>query len=286
MEHLAKAGINCPTPVRDAQGRVLRTLAGRPAALVTFLEGVWIRRPQPRHCAGRRRGAGAAASGRPRLLPDSAPTRLGLAGWRPLLERFRQRAGEIAPGSAAVIEQELDPSGGALADGPGAGHHPRRPVSRQRVLSRRQALRPHRLLLRLQRCARLRHRRHPQRLVLRERPFLQHHQGPGAAQGLPERAPARRRRARGPAAAGARRGAALPADARLRLAAHGERRAGQPQGPARVSAPAQVSPQRTRRQRVRPGGPPDERQRQACRRRLHGRCLLAETRVPAAGARS
>ena len=50
MEHLAKAGINCPTPVHDAQGRVLRTLAGKPAALVTFLEGVWIRRPQPRHC--------------------------------------------------------------------------------------------------------------------------------------------------------------------------------------------------------------------------------------------
>src|SRR5215831_8130782 len=51
MEHLATAGINCPTPVHDGQGRVLRTLAGKPAALVTFLEGVWIRRPQPRHCA-------------------------------------------------------------------------------------------------------------------------------------------------------------------------------------------------------------------------------------------
>src|ERR1700741_4434382 len=51
LEHLSTAGITCPTPVRDTQGRVLRTLAGRPAALVTFLEGVWVRRPQPRHCA-------------------------------------------------------------------------------------------------------------------------------------------------------------------------------------------------------------------------------------------
>ena len=50
MEHLAKAGINCPTPVHDTEGRVLRTLASRPAAIITFLEGVWIRRPQPRHC--------------------------------------------------------------------------------------------------------------------------------------------------------------------------------------------------------------------------------------------
>ena len=41
---LPDAGARC-------QGRMLRTLAGRPAALVTFLEGVWIRRPQPRHCA-------------------------------------------------------------------------------------------------------------------------------------------------------------------------------------------------------------------------------------------
>src|SRR5215470_9898174 len=49
MEHLARAGLT-PTPVRDAKGRLLRELAGRPAALVTFLEGVWLRRPQPRHC--------------------------------------------------------------------------------------------------------------------------------------------------------------------------------------------------------------------------------------------
>src|SRR4029450_8176079 len=49
MEHLARAGIT-PTPVRDVQGRMLRQLAGKPAALVTFLEGVWIRRPQARHC--------------------------------------------------------------------------------------------------------------------------------------------------------------------------------------------------------------------------------------------
>ena len=67
MEHLSKAGINCPTPVHDAQGRVLRTLAGRPAALVTFLEGVWIRRPQPRHCLAVGEALGQAASGRQRL---------------------------------------------------------------------------------------------------------------------------------------------------------------------------------------------------------------------------
>ena len=51
MEHLAAAGITCPLPVRDREGRILRELAGRPAALISFLEGVWIRRPGLVHCA-------------------------------------------------------------------------------------------------------------------------------------------------------------------------------------------------------------------------------------------
>jgi len=32
MEYLAAAGITCPLPVRDREGRILRDLAGRPAA--------------------------------------------------------------------------------------------------------------------------------------------------------------------------------------------------------------------------------------------------------------
>ena len=107
MEHLAKAGLNCPTPVRDANGRMLRELAGKPAALVTFLEGVWIRRPQPRHCA-----AVGQAMARLHMAGQSfglnRANALGLADWRPLFERFRPRAEEIGPGLAAAIAQELD----------------------------------------------------------------------------------------------------------------------------------------------------------------------------------
>src|SRR5262245_56567992 len=33
MEHLARCGINCPTPVRDRAGNALGSLAGRPAAI-------------------------------------------------------------------------------------------------------------------------------------------------------------------------------------------------------------------------------------------------------------
>src|SRR5579863_942893 len=51
MEHLAGRGITCPQPVKNRAGHVLGKLAGRPAALVTFLDGMWIRRPTAAHCA-------------------------------------------------------------------------------------------------------------------------------------------------------------------------------------------------------------------------------------------
>ena len=50
MEHLAARGLTCPQPVRSRSGEALGTLARRPAAIVTFLDGVWIRRP---NAAGR-----------------------------------------------------------------------------------------------------------------------------------------------------------------------------------------------------------------------------------------
>ena len=187
MEHLAKAGLNCPTPVHDAQGRMLRTLAGKPAALVTFLEGVWIRRPQPRHC-----GALGQAMASLHLAGQSFALRranaLGVAGWRPLYQRFQPRADEIAPGLAAIIEQELDHlEANWPADLPQGIIHADLFPDNAFFLGD-QLSGADRLLLRLQRCAGLRRRHRAERLVLRERPRLQHDQGPGAAQGLPERA--------------------------------------------------------------------------------------------------
>src|SRR5882757_9329532 len=51
MEHLAARGITCPQPVKNKQGGMLGTIAGRPAAIVTFLDGLWIRKPTAGHCA-------------------------------------------------------------------------------------------------------------------------------------------------------------------------------------------------------------------------------------------
>ncbi len=106
MEHLAAAGLSCPTPVRDLAGRNLRQLEGRPAALVSFLEGLWIRKPAVEHCA-----AIGEALARLHLAGRSFPLRrengLGLASWRPLFERFRARADEISPELGATIADEL-----------------------------------------------------------------------------------------------------------------------------------------------------------------------------------
>src|SRR5580700_7189135 len=51
MEHLASRGLTCPQPVKTKAGKTLGKLAGRPAAIVTFLDGLWIRRPSAAHCA-------------------------------------------------------------------------------------------------------------------------------------------------------------------------------------------------------------------------------------------
>ncbi len=106
MEHLARNGLSCPTPVRDSNGAMLQELAGRPAALVTFLDGVWIRRPRVEHCAAVGKAlAELHLAGRGfKIRRENA---LGLSGWRPLYERFRDRADEIFSGLGATIEAEL-----------------------------------------------------------------------------------------------------------------------------------------------------------------------------------
>jgi homoserine kinase type II len=107
MEHLADRGITCPLPVHTKDGRVLGTLAGRPAVLITFLKGVWHRRPQTIHCYG----VGRALAGMHLAAADFKLTRkngLGLANWRPLFDRFAASADEIAPDLKATISRELD----------------------------------------------------------------------------------------------------------------------------------------------------------------------------------
>jgi homoserine kinase type II len=106
MEHLAGRGIDCPVPLHGRDGKALRQLCGRPAALISFLEGLWPRRIQTYHCAA----LGGAMARMHLAGADFALSRnnaLSVAGWRPLLESCRARADEVQAGLAAALEQEL-----------------------------------------------------------------------------------------------------------------------------------------------------------------------------------
>ncbi|MET4697087.1 homoserine kinase type II [Constrictibacter sp. MBR-5] len=107
LDHLAAAGVPCPTPIHGRDGVALRHLCGRPAALVSFLRGLWPRRIQPGHCA--ELGAGLA---RMHLASRDFGLRrandLSLDGWRRLVEATRGRADTVRPGLADEIGRELD----------------------------------------------------------------------------------------------------------------------------------------------------------------------------------
>jgi len=106
MEHLAARGIACPTPVKGRDGAALRALRERPAALVTFLDGLSVKRPRVEHCAA----LGTALAG----LHDGArgfaakrANALGLSGFRPLFEACADDADSVSAGLSEEIAREL-----------------------------------------------------------------------------------------------------------------------------------------------------------------------------------
>jgi homoserine kinase type II len=107
MEHLAARGLTCPQPVKNRAGETLGRLAGRPAAIVTFLDGMWIRRPSATHCAG----LGRALADLHIAGGDFAMTRanaLSVAGWQSLHAQAKDRADGVQKGLAGAIAAELD----------------------------------------------------------------------------------------------------------------------------------------------------------------------------------
>ncbi|MEJ0012218.1 MAG: homoserine kinase [Bauldia sp.] len=106
MEYLAGRGISCPLPVRDRSGMALGMLAGRPAAIVTFLSGLGVRRPTAQHC-----GAVGEALARLHLAGDGFALKrknaLSVEGWRPLFEMCTGRADTVQMGLGAEISDEL-----------------------------------------------------------------------------------------------------------------------------------------------------------------------------------
>jgi homoserine kinase type II len=107
MRHLADRGVNCPLPVTATGGEALHELAGRPAAIFTFLEGLWPRRITIKHCSelgaamARMHNAGAD-------FPMRRPNALGPSAWRPLYEYSADRAAKVDPSLPEIVAAELD----------------------------------------------------------------------------------------------------------------------------------------------------------------------------------
>jgi homoserine kinase type II len=107
MGHLASHGISCPQPVKTRSGETLGTLAGRPAAIIDFLEGVWPRKPNAAHCAAVGQAlAKMHLAGRD--FPMSRANALSVSGWRPLFDQAAARADTLQHGLRQHISDELD----------------------------------------------------------------------------------------------------------------------------------------------------------------------------------
>jgi homoserine kinase type II len=107
MDHLAAQGFPCPTPIHGRDGRALRELCGRPAAVVTFLQGLWPRRIESWHCAA----LGDALARMHRAGAGFAMTRanaLSVDDWRALFEKSASQADRVAKGLARELAAELD----------------------------------------------------------------------------------------------------------------------------------------------------------------------------------
>jgi len=106
MEHCAARGLNCPQPVKNRKGETLGELAGRPAAIITFLEGISVRRPNNAHCAalGQALAQFHEAGEGFKIRRQNA---LGPEGWQKLAAQCAARADEVAPNLSSLITDEV-----------------------------------------------------------------------------------------------------------------------------------------------------------------------------------
>ncbi|MES5044576.1 homoserine kinase [Rhizobium nepotum] len=107
MQHLAAGGLSCPLPLPRKDGELLGELSGRPAALISFLEGMWLRKPEAKHCREVGRALAAmhlAGEG----FEITRPNALSVEGWKVLWDKSEARADEVEKGLRDEIRPELD----------------------------------------------------------------------------------------------------------------------------------------------------------------------------------
>lgn len=107
MEHVAARGIACPRPVPRADGAFYGTVAGKHAAIVSFLEGESRTEYEVLHL----QSVGEALAALHRATADFTHTRanaLSLSGWQSMYAVLASGLDEITPGLSALVRAELD----------------------------------------------------------------------------------------------------------------------------------------------------------------------------------
>jgi homoserine kinase type II len=106
MERLAERGFQAPRPIAARDGGYLARAKGKPAAIVSFLDGVWPRKIELWHCA-----AVGEALARMHLALDGfdmdRPNALGLLGWETLIVPRMHEVEKLRPGLAALVTQDM-----------------------------------------------------------------------------------------------------------------------------------------------------------------------------------
>lgn len=104
--HLAGKGFACPRPIEARDGEALRTLCGRRAVIVSFLDGISPKTPSRNQC----HGIGAAMARMHGALADFDMTRentLGPSAFAGLWNGQSESAEALQPGLAGEIEADL-----------------------------------------------------------------------------------------------------------------------------------------------------------------------------------
>ena len=107
MQYMAVRGINCPMPIQRNDKTMLGTLAGRPAALFTFLDGMCIHQPKRNHCHALGMALARlheAGIGYKRHRDNS----LSVDSWRKLFAKSRANCGKIMVDLESLVLRELD----------------------------------------------------------------------------------------------------------------------------------------------------------------------------------
>jgi homoserine kinase type II len=106
MDHVAQKGVTCPLPIPAKDGALYRPLNGRPAALISFLDGISITHPTVDSCfaLGKTLAEFHTAANDFAL---SRPNGLGPKAWGALFELCRSRASEINADLTELVSSEL-----------------------------------------------------------------------------------------------------------------------------------------------------------------------------------